>query len=205
MYPGERFNSISHLIGAVLALAGLVLIVVFASIEGDPWKIVSAGIYGASLFLLFLVSTLYHSFRGRVKRVFELCDYCFIYVLIAGSYTPLALVTLRGGWGWSLLGVSWGLAAAGIAIEVTRVDPRRRLSMMLYLLMGWIIVVALVPLLKHMPLPGFVLLCSGGVTYSVGIVFYLLDHKVKHFHGVWHLLVVAASICIYIAVFAFLD
>jgi len=200
MYKGELFNSISHLTGTVAALAGLTVLVVLTSLQGDPWKIVSVSIYGGSLFLLYLSSTLYHSFKGRAKRVFQKLDHQSIYLLIAGSYTPLTLITLRGTWGWALFGVVWGLAVVGIVVEMLPGDSRRILPVVIYLLMGWSVLAAIKPLLAQLPTAGFAWLLAGGLAYSIGIIFYALDGKIRHFHGIWHLFVLAGSICHYLTV-----
>jgi hemolysin III len=194
MYRGERFNSISHLVGAVAALAVMVLMVIAASLQGDPWKIVSFSIYGTSLFLLYTISTLYHSLRGKAKSVFRKLDHYSIYFLIAGTYTPFALVTLRGGWGWSIFGVIWGLALSGVVLEAVPQGKNRPLSVMIYILMGWLIVIALKPLLAALPFAGFFWLLLGGCLYTGGLAFYFFDEK-AHFHGIWHLFVLAGSIC----------
>ena len=194
MYYGERFNSISHLVGAVLALAALVVLVVYASLQGDPWKIVSFSIYGASLFLLYTLSTLYHSLRGRAKQIFRKLDHVAIYLLIAGSYTPFTLVTLRGVWGWSLFGIIWGLAAIGIVVDSLHKEGSRAIQMVIYLLMGWLILIAMYPLIQALPGSALVLLVLGGVFYTSGIIFYALDESMKHAHGIWHLFVLAGSI-----------
>ena len=201
MYPGERFNGISHLMGSVLALAGTVVLVVLAARQADPWKIVSFSLYGASLFLLYLFSTLYHSLRHRAKAVFRRLDHLAIYLLIAGTYTPFALVTLRGGWGWSLFGTIWGLAVAGMALEFLPRRGARILPVVIYLLMGWLALIALKPLLQALPLHGFLWLLAGGLCYTIGVIFYGLDHRLKHAHGVWHLFVLAGSISHYVAIF----
>jgi len=194
MYHGERFNGISHLIGAALALVGLVVLVVFASLQGDPWKIVSFSIYGTSLFLLYAMSTLYHSLRGRAKQVFQKLDHVAIYLLIAGSYTPFTLVTLRGVWGWTLFVIIWGLAIIGIVVDSRHKDGSRALQMVIYLLMGWLVVVAMYPLIQALPTGALALLVLGGVFYTSGIIFYALDNRMKHAHGIWHLFVLAGSI-----------
>jgi len=198
MYYGERFNSITHLVGAALALAGLVVLVVFAALQGDIWKIVSFSIYGTSLFLLYILSTLYHSLRGRAKQIFMKLDHVAIYLLIAGTYTPLTLVTLRGAWGWTLFGIVWGLAIIGIVVDALHRQGSRRIQMLIYLLMGWLIVVALYPLVLIMPTGGVILLVLGGLFYTGGIVFYALDEQIKHAHGIWHLFVLAGSISHYL-------
>jgi len=200
MYPGERFNSISHLIGAVAALAGLVVVVVVAAQQGDPWKIVSFSVYGTTLFFLYAVSTLYHSLRGRAKRIFRKLDHYSIYFLIAGTYTPFTLVTLRGAWGWTIFGVIWGLAAVGIALESLPQQGNRLLSLGVYILMGWLVLVALEPLLQALPWAGFVWLLMGGLFYTGGVAFYLFDEQVRHFHGIWHLFVLAGSVSHYVTI-----
>ena len=200
MYPGERFNSISHLIGAVAALAGLVVVVVVAAQQGDPWKIVSFSVYGTTLFFLYAVSTLYHSLRGRAKRIFRKLDHYSIYFLIAGTYTPFTLVTLRGAWGWTIFGVIWGLAAVGIALESLPQQGNRVLSLVVYILMGWLVLVALKPLLEALPWAGFVWLLLGGIFYTSGVAFYLFDEKIRHFHGIWHLFVLAGSVSHYVTI-----
>lgn len=145
MYKGERFNSITHLAGSVVAAAGLVVLVVKSAHQGDPWKIVSFSIYGTTLFLLYTFSTLYHSLKGKGKKVFRKLDHYSIYLLIAGTYTPFTLVTLRGRWGWSLLGVIWGLAILGIALESMPGKESRILPVLLYLAMGWLVLIVLPP------------------------------------------------------------
>ena len=203
MYPGERFNSVSHLVGALLALAGMAVLIVIAARHGDPWKIVSFSVYGACLFSLYAFSTLYHSLRHRAKAVFRKLDHLTIYLLIAGTYTPFTLVTLRGGWGWSLFGAIWGLAAAGMALEFLPRRGARILPVVIYVLMGWLVLIALKPLLQALPGAGFVWLLLGGLFYTFGIVFYGLDAKLRHAHGVWHLFVLAGSISHYIAIYLY--
>jgi len=200
MKKGEQFNSITHLIGAAAALAGLVVLVVAASRQGDPWKIVSFSIYGATLLLLYVSSALYHSLRGKAKDVFRKLDHHAIYLLIAGTYTPFTLVTLRGAWGWSLFGVIWGLAVLGIVVDSLPQKGLRILPVVIYLLMGWLVLMALKPLLQALPSMGFVWLLVGGLFYTGGIVFYALDKRVRHFHGIWHLFVLLGSISHYITV-----
>jgi len=200
MYYGERFNSISHLVGAVAALAGLVVVVVVAAQQGDPWKIVSFSVYGATLFFLYTVSTLYHSLRGRAKRIFRKLDHYSIYFLIAGTYTPFTLVTLRGAWGWTIFGVIWGLVVVGIAVESLPQSGNRLLSLGVYILMGWLVVLALEPLLQALPWAGFVWLLLGGIFYTGGVAFYLFDEKIRHFHGIWHLFVLAGSVSHYVTI-----
>jgi hemolysin III len=201
VHAGERLNSFTHLIGALLAVAGLVTLVVLAASERDPWKVVSFSIYGAMLIALYVISTLYHSVRGaRAKALLQKCDHAAIYLLIAGSYTPFTLVTLRGPWGWSLFGVSWGLAILGIVQELTLGRHTRVLSMVLYVSMGWIAVIAVHPLLSALPMAGALWLIGGGVIYSAGIYFFINDERIRHGHGIWHLFVLAGSLCQFISI-----
>jgi hemolysin III len=205
MYKGERFNSITHLLGAAAAIAGLVVIVVLASMKGDPWKIVSFSIYGTTLMILYICSTLHHSLRGRASRVFLKLDYLAIYLLIAGSYTPITLVAIRGAWGWSIFGVIWGLAVLGIVIDSLPLKGKRVIPIIIYLLMGWMAMVALVPIRKAMPGWGLGLLLAGGVAYTVGVVFYLMDEKKMPWaHGVWHLFVLTGSAIHYLTMMLYI-
>jgi hemolysin III len=204
MIKSERFNSISHLVGAVLALGGAVVLVVVASRGGETSRIVSFSIYGATLFLLYLISTLYHGLpTGRAKHVFRVLDHQAIYLLIAGSYTPFTLVTLDGIVGWWLFGVIWGMAVLGLVLDAL---PRRRarvLPFFIYFVMGWLIVLAINPLLAALPRTGFIWLLTGGLLYTSGIVFYALDHRYPWMHGVWHLFVLAGSISHYVAILVY--
>jgi len=200
MYHGEKFNALTHLVGAVLALAGAVVLVVLAALGGDPWKVVSVSIYGLTLVLLYSFSVLYHSLRGRAKDVLRELDHQSIYLLIAGSYTPFCLISLRGPWGWSLLGVVWGLAVLGGLQELWPIGKARILSVVIYVAMGWIVLVAAVPLLKALGPVGFAWVAAGGLFYTIGIVFYALDTRLTHAHGVWHLFVIAGSVTHYVAI-----
>ena len=200
MYRDEKFNSISHLIGAALALGGLAVLVVSASLKGDPWRIVSFAVYGTTLFVLYLFSTLYHSLSGNAKALFQKVDHTAIYLLIAGTYTPFTLVTMRGAWGWTIFGIVWGLAVAGIIQELALTTKHRILSVMIYLVMGWVVVVAIRPLMKVLPAWGMVWLVAGGLFYTIGVVFYVLDKKVRHGHSIFHVFVLAGSISHYIAI-----
>jgi len=200
MYDGEKFNSITHLAAAALALPGAIVLIVLAAIEGDAWKVVSVSIYGLTLVLLYTFSTLYHSVRGRAKLVLRKLDHQSIYLLIAGSYTPFCLVTLRGPWGWSLFGVVWGLAVIGGLQEQWPIGKERILSVVLYVVMGWVALVAVVPLLGVLGTAGFAWVAAGGVFYTLGIVFYALDKRLPWAHGVWHLFVLAGSATHYFAI-----
>ena len=200
MYYSERLNGVTHLLGTALAAAGAAALVVLAARQGDPWKIVSFSIYGAMLFGLYTVSTLYHSTRGKIKDVLRKLDHCSIYLLIAGTYTPFTLVTLRGAWGWSLFGVIWGLAALGIAQEAWLGKGARILSLIIYILMGWLSVIAVKPLIAALTPAGFAWLAAGGLLYTGGIIFYALDEKLRHGHGIWHVFVLAGSASHYLAI-----
>ena len=199
MYPGERLNSITHLIGIVLALAGTAVL-----LARDPHAPLRAtlplAIYGAMLIVLYVSSTLYHSLRGPAKNVFHVLDHCAIYLLIAGTYTPLTLITLRGAWGWTLFGIVWGLAVLGVLKDVFFRGRYRAASVVLYLLMGWLVVVAFAPLQRALPANGIYWLALGGIAYTSGIVFFAMSKKVPYTHAVWHLFVLAGSICHYVAV-----
>jgi hemolysin III len=201
MYYGERFNAVSHLLGTVLALAGTTILVVLAAIKGDPWKVVAVSIYGATLVFMYSSSTLYHSVRGRrAKDFLRKMDHQSIYLLIAGSYTPFCLVTLRGPWGWSLFGVVWGLAVVGSLQDLRPRNDARILSVVIYLLMGWAALAALIPMVNALGRAGFAWVAAGGLFYTVGIVFYALDARLSHAHGIWHLFVLAGSAAHFIAI-----
>lgn len=193
MYHGEKFNAWTHLVGAALAVAGTAVLVTLAAAGGDPWKIVSFSIYGATLIVLYSASTLYHSLRGKAKDLMRKLDHHGIYLLIAGSYTPFCLVSLRGPWGWSLFGVIWSLAVFGVLQEMRPNGGARRLSMAIYIVMGWAALVALVPLRAALGGAGFGWLAAGGLIYTLGIVFYVLDDRLRHAHGIWHLFVIGGS------------
>ncbi|MFZ6863359.1 PAQR family membrane homeostasis protein TrhA [Undibacterium sp. Ji67W] len=199
MYYGEKFNSISHIAGAALAIGGAAVLITISARLGDPWKIVSFSIYGAMLFLLYTISALYHSLKGKAKNVFQKLDHCAIYLLIAGSYTPFTLVTLREHSGWILFGLEWSLAIIGIVQEILFAKGARWLSLAIYVVMGWLAIAAIVPLMTILQ-NGFIWLALGGLFYTVGIIFYATDEKLKHGHGIWHLFVLAGSMCQYFAV-----
>ncbi|BAQ77440.1 MULTISPECIES: PAQR family membrane homeostasis protein TrhA [Pseudomonas] len=200
MYHGERFNAWTHLLGAIAAFIGGIWLVVLASIDGSPWKIVSVAIYAFTLLVLYSVSTVYHSVRGRAKNIMQKVDHFSIYLLIAGSYTPFCLVTLRGPWGWTLFGIVWGLALIGILQEIKPRSEARILSIVIYAVMGWIVLVAVKPLLAALGTAGFAWLAAGGVLYTVGIIFFALDSRLRHAHGIWHLFVIAGSLLHFVAI-----
>lgn len=201
MEHGERLNTWTHLAGAVLALAGTAVLIVLGALQGDAWKVVSFSIYGTTLVLLYSISALYHNAaRGRFKCFMQKLDHNAIYLLIAGSYTPFTLVSLRGPWGWSLFGVVWGLAILGIMQELWLAQGTRRLSMLIYILMGWVALVAVVPLVQVLSWPGFLWVAAGGLAYTLGIIFFLNDEKFAHWHGIWHAFVIAGSALHYCAI-----
>jgi len=197
MYPGERFNSITHLVGTVLAVVGAVALLVIT--DGGARKLIALGVYGAMLVLLYLSSTLYHSFRGKAKKIFHIFDHCAIYFLIAGTYTPLTLIKLRGAWGWTLFGIIWALAAIGVAKDALFHMRYRAVSVVLYALMGWMVVIAFRPLRQALPAAAIAWLVAGGIVYTIGIAFFAMSKRVAYTHGVWHLFVIAVSICHYVA------
>ncbi|MCQ4296102.1 hemolysin III family protein [Pseudomonas stutzeri] len=200
MYHGERFNAWTHLVGAILACLGAIWLLVLAALDGELAKIVSVAIYGLSLILLYSISTLYHSLRGRAKLVMRKLDHLSIYLLIAGSYTPFCLVTLAGPWGWTLFGIVWGLAVIGMLQEIKPRSEARVLSLVIYAVMGWIVLVAVKPLLAALGSAGFVWLLAGGICYTVGIVFFVFDDRFRHWHGIWHIFVMVGSLLHFIAI-----
>jgi hemolysin III len=204
MYEGERFNSISHLVGAVLALIGAAVLVSLASAGGEATRIVSFSVYGLTLFLLYLFSTLYHSLRGSAKQILRVFDHHAIYLLIAGSYTPFCLVALGSATGWWLFGSVWGLALLGIGLDTLRGKGGGLLSVIIYLVMGWLILFTLDPMIAALPAMGFRLLVAGGLFYTVGVICYSLDHVRSWCHGVWHLFVLAGSASHYFAILLYL-
>lgn len=204
IYHGERFNSITHLIGAALSVVGSSVLITLASVTGDVWKIVATSVYGGMLVLLYTISTLYHSFQGRSKQIFQKLDHIAIYLLIAGTYTPFTLITLRGPWGWWLFGINWTLALLGIIYELTLSHRTRLPSMIIYVLMGWLVLAAMKPLAAALPPTGIFWLALGGLLYTGGIGFFLYDEKVKHFHGIWHLFVLGGSACQYFCILLYL-
>ncbi|MDH5719742.1 MAG: hemolysin III family protein [Spirochaetia bacterium] len=197
MYRGERFNSITHLVGAVFSLAALSSLVILAYQKEDTLKIISFSIYGGSLFLLYLFSTLYHSLRGKAKDFFRKMDYIAIYFLIAGTYTPFTLISLQHNpWGSILFKLIWGLAAIGISIElIKKTGQLSILPVFIYLVMGWLIMLAINPLMQILSNTGVLLLASGGIFYTGGVIFFALDKRLRHGHGIWHLFVLVGSIC----------
>ena len=203
MYKGERFNSITHLVGSIAAIIGLVVLFFTTSRQREALPIFSVTIYGTTLVLLYVFSPLNHSLRGKAKNVFQKLDYLAIYLLIAGSYTPFALITIGGGLGWFIFGLVWGLSILGIVQELLPHKENRIISLVIYLLMGWIVVIAIKPLIHALGIAGFSWLLLGGLFYTFGVIFYVYDERVKHFHGIWHICVLAGSTIQYFTVYYF--
>ena len=196
----EVAHSVTHGIGLLAAVAGLVVLVILAAATRDPWRITSCAIYASTLVLLYAASTLYHALSAtRARDLLKLLDHSAIFLLIAGTYTPFALVSLRGPWGWTLLGIVWSLAVAGVAAKIVYGARWPVMSTVLYLAMGWTVVIAVNPLLTHVPPGGIAWLVAGGLAYTGGVVFYAWT-RLRYSHAIWHLFVLAGSICHYIAV-----
>jgi len=196
----EIANSITHGIGAGLSIAGLSVLVVLASMHGDVWRVVSFSIYGATLVILYLASTIYHGLpESKAKNIFQIIDHISIYLLIAGTYTPLMLVNLKGGWGWSIFGIIWGLAVLGITLKAIFLNRFEKLSVIIYVIMGWICIIALKEMLIKISLPGLIWLGAGGILYTSGIALYVWK-TLPYNHAIWHLFVIAGSICHYFTI-----
>ncbi len=191
----EIANSITHGIGAALATAALVILVVFASIRGDAWQVVSFSIYGASLIIMYTSSTLYHAFTNKkLKHYFRIMDHSSIFLLIAGTYTPVTLISLRGtGWGWTIFGIIWGLAILGIFFKLFFIGKLEKLSVVFYILMGWLVVIAIKPMLENLPTGLLIWIAIGGLSYTLGVIFYAWQ-KLPYGHTIWHLFVLGGSI-----------
>lgn len=197
----EIFNSISHGAGAGLSIAGTVVLIVCSAIYSDVWAVVSTSIYGASLIILYTMSTLYHAITNNTaKKFFRIMDHNTIFFLIAGTYTPYTLVTLRGPLGWVMFGVVWGAAILGIVLTSVDLEKFRKFSFVCYLAMGWVIIVAIKPMLSNMPGISLLFLLIGGGFYSIGAIFYVLK-KYKYMHSIWHMFVIGGSIFHYFSIF----
>ncbi len=197
----EKINVITHAIGLLMSVSALTLLVVFASMKGTVWHIVSFSVYGASLVILYFASTVFHLTENqKVRNHLNIFDHAAIFLLIAGTYTPFALVTLHGPWGWTIFGIVWGLAVAGIILKLFYTGRYNLLSTIIYIVMGWIIVIAIKPLVEALPFDGLMWLLAGGLSYSVGAIFFLWD-KMPYNHAIFHVFVVAGSACHFVAVF----
>jgi hemolysin III len=191
----EITHAVTHGLGLLLSIGGLAILVAAASVRGDAWHVVGCAVFGTTLVLLYAASTLYHGIHSRrAKRVLRQLDYAAIFLLIAGTYTPFTLVSLRGGWGWTLLALVWGLALLGIALQVTIPSRARRLSVPIYLAMGWLVVIAIEPLVRSVHPQGLLLLFLGGLAYTLGVVFFAW-RRLPYNHAVWHVFVLAGSAC----------
>lgn len=206
MYYGERFNSISHLVGAVLALVGLGALLAVSIDHKDPEMIISFSIFGFTLVLLYTMSTLYHSFHPpKLKKIFQKLDHVSIYLLIAGTYTPYMMVSIDSDLGYLILSVEWGLALLGLLLDLLIPKRMEILQIIIYLVMGWLCVLLLPSLQEAIPRMGFIWLTIGGVAYSAGVVFYVLDNlgKLRHAHGIWHLFVLFGSVCHFVSIITY--
>jgi len=197
----EKINIFSHTTGFILSIVAFVLLVMHASLHGDVWQIVSFGIFGASLIILYGASTLYHSAKNPLLRnKLNIIDHASIYVLIAGTYTPFTLVTLKGTIGWVIFGISWGLALTGIILKLFFTGKYDLISTIMYVFMGWVIVFAIKPLIHHLPFEGLLWLFAGGISYTIGAILYSIK-KIKFNHAIFHILVLIGSFCHFVSVF----
>jgi hemolysin III len=201
----EIMNGITHGVGTALSIAGLAILVAFAALYGDSWHVVSFSIFGASLIILYAASTLYHSIsHPSIKTIFKKLDHSAIYLLIAGTYTPFVLVSIRGAWGWSVFGIVWALAIVGITMKFISIFKFHRFSVFLYLFMGWMGLIVAKKIAMSIPTPSLVLLVAGGLSYTVGVIFYAL-RKMPFNHGVWHLFVLGGSVSHFFSVLCILQ
>ena len=199
----EIFNSVSHGVGVLLSIAALVLLIVFAAIYSDGYGLASALVYGISLILLYTMSMVYHIVQNeKGKKVLRIFDHCSIFILIAGTYTPYLLGPLRGKLGWTIFGIIWGVTVIGILLNAISLEKFKVISLICYVLMGWGIVLSIKPLAQNLPTGGLWLLIAGGLVYTVGIIFYVMK-KYRYMHSVWHLFVLAGSICHYFSILLF--
>ncbi|NCD34083.1 MAG: hemolysin III family protein [Spartobacteria bacterium] len=198
-------NGVTHGIAALASIAGLVALLLYGSCYGTVWHIVGYSVFGTALIGLFTASTLYHCFPWpRVKRVFHVLDHVFIYILIAGTYTPITLTALRGPWGWSLFGCVWGLAMTGVILKLFFTGRFRVLSTLIYLGMGWMVAIAIKPMMQHLSPAALIWITAGGLAYTAGVVFYACK-RIPYHHAIWHLFVVAGATCHYVAMFLLVD
>ena len=200
----ELLNAISHGLGALFGIVGTVLCIVKAANTGEPWRIVSGSIFGVTVLLLYLMSCLYHALKvNMAKRVFRVIDHCTIFLLIAGTYTPFTLVTLRGTVGWVLFGIVWGMAVLGITLNAVNLKKFSKISVACYLVMGWAIVAAFQPLAEALAPQGVSLLIWGGIAYTVGAILYGIGAKVKYFHSVFHFFCLAGTVLHFFAIYLY--
>ena len=196
----EIANIVTHAVGALLGVAALAVLVTLGALKGDSWRVTAFTVYGTTIILLYLFSTFYHAARRpRIKTIFRYLDHSAIYLLIAGTYTPFLLVKMRGAWGWSLFGTIWGLAAMGIVFNFALIGRSRWISTVVYIGMGWLVIVAIKPLVASIAAGGITWLVAGGLSYTLGAVFYVWK-KVPYNHAVWHLFVLGGSVCHFLAI-----
>ena len=196
----EIFNSVSHGVGALLSVAALTLLIVFAVFRSDGYGLASAIVFGVSLILLYSMSTVYHIIQNETaKKVLRVFDHCSIFILIAGTYTPYLLMCMRNALGWTMFGLIWGVTVLGIVLNAVNLERFRRFSLVCYICMGWAIVFTIKPIIQNIALPGVVLLITGGVVYTIGVIFYVLK-RYRYMHSIWHLFVLGGSVCHYLSV-----
>ncbi len=196
----EIFNSISHGVGALLSIAALTLLIVFAVFRSDGYGLASAIIFGVSLILLYSMSTVYHIVTNKTaKKILRIFDHCSIFILIAGTYTPYLLMCMRNALGWTMFGLIWGVTVLGIILNAIDLERFDKLSLICYIAMGWAIIFTIKPIVQSIALPGVVLLIAGGVVYTAGVIFYVLK-KYRYMHSIWHLFVLGGSVCHYLSV-----
>lgn len=200
----EKANTVTHGIGAILSIAGFIILLFLAITQGNIWQIISFSIYGSTLVILYLMSTIYHgSLNTRIKKIFQVFDHSAIYLLIAGSYTPITLISLRGTWGWTLFGLVWGIALIGILMKAFFFNKTQVVSVILYVFMGLLIIIAIRPLLKAVPVKMLLWIITGGVFYLLGLFFFLAP-KIPYHHTIWHLFVLGGSITHFLAILLYL-
>ena len=196
----EIFNSVSHGVGALLSVAAIVILIVKAAFTKDSYMIISSVIFGATMIILYTMSTLYHAITNTTaKKVFRIFDHCTIFLLIAGTYTPYTLVTLRDSVGWYLFGLLWGMTVLGIVLNAVSLERFKKISVVCYIVMGWAVIFAVKPLFENLDIFGIIFLFAGGVFYTVGVIFYALK-KIKYMHSVWHLFVLGGTACHFFSV-----
>lgn len=204
----EIANMVTHIIGGVFALAAIPLLVVTAALHGDPWAVVSGAVYGATLLIMFTVSSIYHGLKpGKAKRVMRVIDHCDIYFLIAGTYTPILLVGIRPinpAMAWTLFGVEWGLAAVAVTLNAIDLKRFEKISMVCYIGMGWGVIVMIEPTIQAMTMNGFTLLLAGGIAYTIGAVLYAVGKKVRYIHSVFHVFVLIGSVLHFLAILLYI-
>jgi hemolysin III len=200
----ELLNTISHGLGAIAAVFGFILLLIYSAYTNNDWALFSALFYGISLMSVYISSTLYHAVSDlSLKRTFRKFDHACIYLLIAGTYTPLLLMTIGGPWGWTLFGIQWGLALFGILMKILYFDDFNKFSLLLYAAMGWIAIFKLHDLYLALPYTAFILILAGGIIYTVGIFFFILDGRLPYAHFIWHMFVIGGSLLHYFAIFLF--